>query len=108
VKRSKEAVVAILLLAMVLLTSGCDYNYKQLLAKTASSDESLIKVQIVFVNDIQTVCYVRSLGLEEKGQIYLGGSSLNYMYDRNGNILGSFNYMQVVYMKILPDEGTTD
>ena len=105
-KRSKGAAVAILLLAMVLLTSGCNYDYRQLLAKTTSSDEPLIKVQIVFVNDIQTVCYVRSLGLEEKGQVYLGGSSLNYMYDKDGNILGSFNYMQVVFMKILPDEGS--
>jgi len=108
VSRIKRVVLALLLVFTIIGVVGCNADYKQLLQKTKSSEEPLIKVQIQFTDQKQTVCYVKSLGLEEKGQIYTGGASLNYMYDQEGKILGSFNYQRVIYMKILTDEESTD
>ncbi|PKM76387.1 MAG: hypothetical protein CVU90_12795 [Firmicutes bacterium HGW-Firmicutes-15] len=106
--RIKRAVLAVLLMFMIVGVAGCNADYNQLLQKTKIPEEPLIRVQIQFTDQKQTICYVKSLGLEEKGQIYTGGASLNYMYDREGKIIGSFNYQRVVYMKILTDEESTD
>jgi hypothetical protein len=97
----KRAVLAVLLVFMIVGLVGCNVDYKQLVQKTKSQEEQLIRVQIQFTDQQQTVCYVKSLGLEKEGQIYTGGASLNYMYDREGRIIGSFNYQRVLFMKIL-------
>ncbi len=106
--RIRRAFLAVLLMFMIVGVLGCNVDYKQMVQIAKSPEETLIRVQIQFTDQKQTVCYVKSLGLEEKGQIYTGGSSLNYMYDREGNILGSYNYQHVIYMKILANEETTD
>jgi hypothetical protein len=85
---------------------GCNIDYKQLIPKGLSQDEQLIKVQIQFTDGKQTECFVKSLGLEKNAQVYTGGSSLNYIYDQDGKILGSFNYQHVIYMMLLPDKAT--
>ena len=68
----------------------------------------MIRVQIQFTDQRQTICYVKSLGLEKGAQVYAGGPSSNNMYDRDGNIVGSYNYQHVVYMTVLPEEGNSD
>jgi hypothetical protein len=100
----KRAVLAVLLVFMIVGVVGCNVDYKQLMQKVKSQEEQLIRVEIQFTDQKQTVCYVKSLGMEQKSQVYTGGASLNYMYDRDGKILGSFNYQRVIYMKILTDE----
>jgi hypothetical protein len=62
----------------------------------------LTKVEIHFADTNKLVCYVKSLGVEENGQVYVGGASVNYIYDQEGKIIGSYNYQRVDYIKILP------
>jgi hypothetical protein len=102
--RIKRALVAWLLVFMIIGVVGCDADFKQLLQNAKEPEEQLIRVQINFTDQKQVVCYVKSLGMEEKGQVYTGGSSLNHMYDVEGRIIGSFNYQRVLYMKILTNE----
>ena len=104
----KRTSLALLLILVIMGVAGCNTDYKQLLQKAQSTEEPLIRVQIQFTDKEQTICYVKSLGLEEDGQIYTGGTSLNYMYDSNGNIIGSFNYQRVIYMKIVTDGESTE
>lgn len=69
----------------------------------------LIKVEITFTDDKTLVGYVKELGIEQQGgKVYVGGSSLNYLYDKNGNIVGAFNYQRVLFMKIISEEETTE
>jgi hypothetical protein len=102
----KRAMLALLCLAFMVGLLGCTVDYKQLIPGREIQEEPLIKVQIQFIHDKQVECFVKSLGLEQNAEVYNGGASLNYMYDQNGQILGSFNYSQVIYMQILPDPAT--
>lgn len=96
---------AVLILGLLLGgVIGCNANLSQLFQKTPSQQEQLIRVNIQFTNQREVNCYVKTLGLEKDAQVYTGGPSSNYMYDRNGQITGSFNYQQVLFMSILPDE----
>jgi len=104
----KRILAALFLILFSIGMAGCNVNLQPLIQKAKSPEAPLIRVQIQFTDQKQTTCYVRSLGLEENAQVYTGGPSSNYMYDRNGNILGSFNYQHVIYMNIIPDEGSTD
>jgi hypothetical protein len=108
VNRVKRIVIALFLVFMIVGVAGCNVDYKQLVQKAKSPEEQLIRVEIQFIDQKQNVCYVKSLGMEEKAQFYTGGASSNYMYDRDGKILGSFNYQHVIYMKILTNEESTD
>ncbi|SHG55944.1 hypothetical protein SAMN02745221_00461 [Thermosyntropha lipolytica DSM 11003] len=92
-----------LVLVFLLSSSGCSTDFSGLDMKKKPKQE-LIKVQIVFTDDQSIVGYVKSLGIEEHGKVYVGGSSLNYLYDKNGNIIGSYNYQRVLYIKILPEK----
>jgi hypothetical protein len=103
VKKSLRNGLLMLLLLAVLILSGCNYNYKQLFTNQ-KPEEKLIKAEVHFSETDKMVGYVKSLGLEENAKIYVGGASLNYLYDKQGNIIGSFNYQRVMYIKILPEE----
>ena len=67
-------------------------------------NDDLLKVEIFFTDDKTLVGYVKQLGIEQQGKVYVGGSSLNYLYNENGEIIGSYNYQRVLYIKILPHE----
>ncbi len=103
-KGIKQVVVVLLLLFFIVGVLGCGVDYKQFVSGNKITEEQLIKVQIQFTNGKQTECFVKSLGLEKNAQVYNGGSSLNYMYNKDGHIVGSFNYQNVTLMNILPDE----
>lgn len=92
--------IIIALLLGLLATAGCE-NYNQLWQKMQPEEPKLIKVEIHFTSDDNTIGYVKSLGVEEDGEIYVGGSSVNYIYDKKGKIVGSFNYARVEYIKII-------
>lgn len=92
--------VALLIIGL-LAVAGCKYDYQQLLQKTEPSEPELLKVEIFFTSTQHITAYVKSLGIEKDGQVYVGGSSLNYLYDARGNIIGSFNYARVDYIKLV-------
>lgn len=97
----KRMVAAVLLILLVFSNIGCKLDPGKLL-KSDSDKPQLIKAEIHFTDKDILPCYVMSLGVEEKGQVYVGGASLNYIYDKDGNIIGSYNYQRVDYIKILP------
>lgn len=107
-RRIKPGLVALILMLFIGGAAGCNSSIQSLLQKTKSPEQPLIRVQIQFTNQEQTICYVKSLGLEKGAPVYTGGPSSNNMYDRDGNIVGSFNYQQVIYMDVLSEEGSTD
>ena len=107
-RRIKPLIAALILILFIGGTAGCNSNLSSLVQKTKNPEQPLIRVQIQFTDQKQTICYVKSLGMEASAKVYTGGPSCNYMYDQGGNIVGSFNYQHVMYMNILPDESSTD
>lgn len=99
-KNLKILVVLVLLLGM-LTTAGCKLDFNQVLQKTQPKEAELIEVEIHFTSKDYTTAYVKSLGVEEDGEIYIGGASVNYLYDKNGKIIGSFNYARVEFIRII-------
>lgn len=101
-KRRGFALMLIMLL-MTLALSGCQNLQIQDLFKKNSNDQPrLISVRIHFDRGDMVEGYVSELGVEKSGKLYAGGSSLSYIYDAQGNVVGSFNYQRVTYMQILP------
>ncbi|NLJ72273.1 MAG: hypothetical protein GX333_04585 [Syntrophomonadaceae bacterium] len=95
-----------LLIVSLLFVVGCDNSLTNSISdKFEKKPLELIKVEITFTDDEALIGYVTALGIEqEKGRVYIGGSSLNYLYDKNGNIIGAYNYQRVLYMKIINEE----
>jgi hypothetical protein len=104
--RVKRMMTAGLLLIVLAGTAGCGTDFGSLLQMAKSPEAPLLRVHIQFTDQRETVCYVRSLGLEKDAQVYAGGPSSNNMYDQAGNIVGSYNYQHVIYIQILPEEGS--
>jgi len=107
VQRVKVLLLAAALVIIMAAAAGCSGEPGSWLQKAKGPEPQLIKVHIQFTNQKDLVCYVKSLGIEKDAQVYTGGPSANNMYDRNGNITGSFNYQQVMYMEIVPEEVTS-
>ncbi len=105
--RSKWS-VTVLLVMLSLGVAGCDWDYQALLQTSQPAATPLLRVEINFTDDEQVTCYVESLGMGENDVVYVGGPSLKHMYDRDGNIIGAYNYQRVLYMTILPEEPETD
>jgi hypothetical protein len=93
--------ITILLLILLVLVGGCKLNTAKLLHR--DDEPRLIKVQICFANGDKLNGYIKNLGIEDNGKVYVGGSSLNYFYDKNGKVVGSYNYNTVNYIKILSE-----
>jgi hypothetical protein len=64
-------------------------------------EPQLIQVELFFTDKETLVTYVKGLGIEEEGKVFAGGSSMNYIYDKEGNVIGAFNYQRLIYAKIL-------
>lgn len=92
-----------LVLTLLLASSGCSADFSTWRAKEKAQPK-LIKVRIVFTDNESITGYVKTLGIEEDAKVYVGGASVNYLYDKNGNIIGSYNYQRVLYIKILPEK----
>lgn len=103
-------IVLLSVVITVLLISGCQsFNLQQLIKKDLNPEPVLIKVRIHFDRGDTVDGYVYELGLEQSGKLYSGGSSLSYIYDLQGHVVGSFNYQRVTHMEIIPagDEDAT-
>lgn len=103
----KKGVLLLFILLMALCIGGCDFDVRDYFDQNRHDKDQLIKVEIIFTDDQKLTGYVKNLGMEKDGTVYVGGSSLNYLYDKNGNIVGSFNYQRVLYMTII-NEAKTD
>lgn len=95
-------VAVVLLLGLVV--SGCQFDPSRLTQSVREEEDKLIRVEIVFTDDQTLIGYVKDLAIDPDSKIYVGGSSTNYLYDAQGNIVGAYNYQRVLYMKILPAE----
>lgn len=108
--KNRRLALLLTIILTALFLSGCqNFNIQQLLNQDLSSQPVLIKVRIHFDRGDTVDGYVYELGLEKSGKLYSGGSSLSYLYDAQGNVVGSINYQRVTYMEIVPpgDEDTT-
>lgn len=102
----KQVVIAACLLILLSVAAvGCNFDISRILGEEDTGAEAeLIKVNIHFTDGEQLDAYIKDLGIEEDGKVYVGGSSLSYLYDVKGNIIGSYNYQRVLYIKIIPDK----
>lgn len=105
---SKRMFLAGFLLLAMIFASGCDIDTGRLLQGDSTDDVKLLKVKIYFTDGASLEAYIKDLGIEKDGTIYVGGSSLNYLYDRNGKIVGSYNYQRVLYIMLLPETNSAD
>ncbi len=103
----KRSFISIFFILLMLFTSGCKFDFQQMFQSSKAIEEKPVKVEIIFTDGESLVGYIKSLGIEENGRVYVGGSSLNYLYDKNGNIIGSYNYQRVLYIKLVPEETPT-
>jgi hypothetical protein len=89
-------------LVALLILGGCKFQTANLFNNSSKGEEQkLVKAEITFTNGQTIVTYLSSLGIDPKAQVYVGGSSANYMYDEHGNVTGVFNYQQIIYIKVL-------
>lgn len=101
--KRRSRLLMLIMILMILALSGCqNVQIKDLLKKNSNEQQSLIAVRIHFDRGDMVDGYVSELGVEKSGKLYAGGSSLSYIYDARGNVVGSFNYQRVTYMQILP------
>ncbi len=101
--------IACCMITALLLVSGCKFDIQKIVQPSSEKENApLIKVEIFFTDGERLETYVRSLGIDEEGKVYVGGSSLNYLYDSKGNVVGSYNYQRVLYIKILAEKDETD
>ncbi|HOQ09831.1 MAG TPA: hypothetical protein PLG09_06875 [Syntrophomonadaceae bacterium] len=96
--------MAVILLIGLMLVSGCQFDPGSISKPIRTEEDQLIRVEIVFTDNQTLIGYVKDLSITPDAKIYVGGSSTNYLYDAQGNIVGSYNYQRVLYMKILPPE----
>lgn len=99
-RKTRIGLLILLFLAMLML-SGCKLNVQQLWQKTQPEEPAMLNVEMHFANGDVVVGYVKSMGIEEDGLVYNGGSSLSYIYNEQGKIVGSFNYARLEYMKLV-------
>lgn len=102
--KAKKVILFMSLLLLASCLAGCSIDVNQLVQKTKPQEEQLMKVELFFTDQEQLVAYVKNMGIAEDGKVYAGGTSMNYLYDEKGNIIGSYNYQHLIYMKILPLE----
>ncbi len=104
--KKQVVIAACLLILLSVAASGCKFDISRILGEedTGAAKAELIKVNIQFTDGEQLEAYIKDLGIEEGGKVYVGGSSLSYLYDVQGNIIGSYNYQRVLYIKIIPDK----
>ncbi|HPT68929.1 MAG TPA: hypothetical protein PKW50_02205 [Syntrophomonas sp.] len=100
-KKTSIVLLLVFLLAALSIT-GCKLNIQQLWQKTQPAEPELLNVEMHFTNGDVVYGYVKSMGIADEGEVYNGGSSINYFYDQQGKIIGSFNYSRLEYMKLIP------
>lgn len=105
--RNKLRYILILLGLLLLLSAvWVTYNhtgFNNIFDRQSDEQQPLIHVRLVFSDNESVEGYVRGLGIEAEAALYAGGSSCNYIYDKDGSIIGAFNYQRLLYIMILPE-----
>ena len=101
---AKKFKISLLILSLLtgLMITGCKLDYQRLWQKTQPVEPELLNVEIHFDNKDVVYGYVKNMGIEADGEVYNGGSSISYIYNKQGKITGSFNYARVEFMKLVP------
>ncbi len=103
--RVKKFITPVLLLLFLLPLGGCSYDFSEILGMPSGNNQpELIKAEIFFTDGQTLKTYIKDLGIQQDGKVYVGGSSLNYLYDARGNIVGSYNYQRVLFIKIISSQ----
>jgi hypothetical protein len=100
--RKTSIILLFVFLLITLSITGCQLNVQQLWQKAQPAEPELLNVEMHFANGDVVYGYVKSMGIDDEGEVYNGGSSINYFYDQQGRIIGSFNYSRLEYMKLIP------
>lgn len=101
----KTTILITCFLIMLLFLGGCKWDMHNLVRSSSSGDgEQLINARIVFTDGENIEGYIKNFGVEKDGIVYVGGSSLSYVYDKDGNITGAYNYQRVLYITVLPEK----
>jgi len=100
---AKTRILMVSLLLATILLGGCRFDTAKVFKSATGKDEQpLIRAEVVFTDGKTLVTYLKTMGIEDSGKVYVGGSSSTNMYDAKGNITGVINYQHVLYIKILP------
>ncbi|MDD3853766.1 MAG: hypothetical protein PHD40_08980 [Syntrophomonadaceae bacterium] len=93
-----------LLLVLSFFMIGCEQvDFSKLAVPSTKEQAQFIKVEIFFTDGVTLIGYIKNLGIEPEGKVYVGGSSTNYLYDARGKVVGAYNYQRVLYIKIIPE-----
>ena len=105
---TKRLLVSSLLIFSILVLGGCNTDLQNVFKPMdVKGEDPLVKVSITFTNGESITGYIKHLGIEqESGRVYIGGSSVNYIYDKDGTVTGCFNYQRVLYIAVIPDDST--
>lgn len=103
----KRVLCLSLVLAAMLMLGGCSAG-NPFKSATDEGEQPLIKAEVVFTDGKTLVTYLKTMGIEESGKVYVGGSSSTNMYDVKGNIVGTLNYQHVLYIRVLPAKSETN
>ncbi|MBP1761267.1 MAG: hypothetical protein H6Q64_809 [Firmicutes bacterium] len=101
-KRKTIIVLLFVFLLVTLSITGCQLNVQQLWQKTQPAEPELLNVEMHFTSGSVVYGYVKNLGIGEEDEVFNGGSSVCYIYDQQGKIIGTFNYSRLEYMKLIP------
>ena len=95
--------VVLAIMLSIFFVWGCDFNLETLTGASDDIESTLMFVEINFSENAHLIGYVKTLGLEKDAIMLVGGASVNNLYDKNGNVIASFNYARVNYIKIIPE-----
>ena len=105
--KTKRTFLALCLLIVIFAGTGCNFNLSKVLSPKQTQEKELIRVELHFTDNERVTGYIRDLGMDENSRVYNGGSSVNYIYDKEGRVTGSFNYQRLIFIKILPEDNSS-
>jgi len=100
--------IFVILFCCLVFISGCSSGFDPQGSKTDSGKEELLRVKIVFQDGSTVTGYVKTLGVDARDRVLVGGASIDHIYDVNGKIIGCYNYQHVSYMMILSSSEITE
>ena len=99
----KNIPLVIIFAMSLFFMSGCEFDWKSLADSGKNHEMPLMYVEISFSENEHLTGYVKTLGLEKEVKILVGGASVNNLYDKSGNVIATFNYAKVNYIKLLTE-----
>lgn len=98
-----KKILGALIFAVLLFGLGGCTDWQSFISPVKEVDTPLLHVEISFSENEHLTGYVKTMGLEEDVKIYVGGASVNHLYDKQGQVIATFNYARVNYIKLIPE-----